>query len=221
MFIFAEEDLASSVNRRCRLEYHEDTCIKRNKLVYLPKTTGAILKNEILATAISLLREKGIKKLSQPEICKALKIRQSQLTYYFPHRSDLLQSIASQFSENVREKIASMSKKSTEEEIIQELIQIVTGPSSIRGFLGLLIEADQDQAEIREVFKTHMEEFEVILKKQLKEKFSSDQVKFLVIYLRGMGVGRLLSDKKISKNESKVLLKALQSIKSPKALKKE
>lgn len=52
------------------------------------------VKDSILIAGMTLLKEKGIAALTQPQVAKAAGVKQSHLTYYFPTRTDLLLGIA-------------------------------------------------------------------------------------------------------------------------------
>ena len=52
------------------------------------------IKEDILIAGSTLLREKGVTALTQPQIAQAANIKQSHLTYYFPKRTNLLLAIA-------------------------------------------------------------------------------------------------------------------------------
>jgi AcrR family transcriptional regulator len=166
------------------------------------------MKDSILMTAITILREKGIKKLSQPEICKTLNIRQSQLTYYFPRRADLIEAIVSQFTQQAEVRISSIDESKSHDAIIAELIHIITSERAIRGYLGLMTEADSD-TEVKLIIENHMMAFEKMLKKKLQSFFSKEQIRFILIYLRGLGITHFLSGGITKPKEIKESIKLL------------
>lgn len=169
------------------------------------------MRAKILFTAIKILREGGIKKLSQPEICAALGIRQSQLTYYFPRRHDLVEAIVDEFSAKSRERLDQMDEKAPLLDTLREIQQQMTRPGPVRAFLGLLVEADQDPL-IAKIIKKHMADFEEGLGKHLQKKLSKAQTLFLLDYLRGLGVSHFLKRKSDPETHLKTLLKALSAI---------
>ncbi len=62
-----------------------------------PPTAAGGVRDRILAAALALLRETGIQGLSQVQVARRARVRQSHLTYYFPRRHDLLAAVAVRF----------------------------------------------------------------------------------------------------------------------------
>lgn len=172
------------------------------------------MKEKILKTAIQVLREGGIKKLSQPEICSVLGIRQSQLTYYFPRRQDLIKAIVAEFSETARDRLNRLSSDADITTIINELEMQITKPGPIRGFLGLLIEGDQEPV-VAKIMLEHMREFEAALSLRLEKLLRPEEVRFLLEHLRGIGISRFVNPDYDSKKSMKMLCQ-LFSDQSPK-----
>lgn len=166
------------------------------------------MKDKILATAIEILREGGIKKLSQPEVCSILGIRQSQLTYYFPRRSDLIKAIVEDFTRNAKSRLGQLKSKTDIPGIIHALEDQMTRQGPMRGFLGLLIEADQEPGTA-EIVKEHMRELEETLIQLLSEVLSPAQTHFLIEHMRGIGLSRFLDPQFDSKTSIKLLIQTL------------
>lgn len=162
------------------------------------------MKERILKTAIQVLREGGIKKLSQPEICSVLGIRQSQLTYYFPRRQDLIKAIVAEFSETARDRLDRLNPDADIITIINELEMQITKPGPIRGFLGLLVEGDQEPV-VAKIMLEHMQEFEEALSLRLEKILRPEEVRFLLEHLRGIGVGRFVNSHYDSQKSIKML----------------
>lgn len=169
------------------------------------------MKDRILETAITLLREKGIKKLSQPEICRALGIRQSQLTYYFPRREDLIKAIVNAFTTSALSRLRQLPQQTEPAILLAELAQLITAPGPVRGFLGLLIEADQEPA-IAPIMREHMLSFAEALQQQLGNLWGPEQIQFLLLYLRGVAVSHFLNPNADISASLKPLLTALGSL---------
>lgn len=147
------------------------------------------MKDKILHAAIKILHEGGIKKLSQPEVCRILGIRQSQLTYYFPRRYDLIESIVAEFTKNAQASLDRIGQSGDSKTVIRLLEMQMTRPGPMRGFLGLLIEADQDST-VAKLMREHMKDFEDSLVERLNHIFSRAQTLFLLEHLRGIGLTR-------------------------------
>jgi AcrR family transcriptional regulator len=82
------------------------------------------IKEDILIAGSTLLREKGVTALTQPQIAQAANIKQSHLTYYFPKRANLLLAIAeftlSSLMENVAAQLAVKPQGKTLVDAIQK-----------------------------------------------------------------------------------------------------
>lgn len=64
------------------------------------------VKDNILQAGCTLLRERGVGALTQPQIAQAAGVKQSHLTYYFPTRTDLLVAVAEQVVSQTLDRIA-------------------------------------------------------------------------------------------------------------------
>lgn len=108
------------------------------------------IKDSILVAGMTLLKERGIAALTQPQVAKAAGIKQSHLTYYFPTRADLLLAIAEQtiaaMMENLAIRLAEKPQQATLTEAISEFMIAGMPP---RVIIGLIVAADADPA-IRE-----------------------------------------------------------------------
>lgn len=162
------------------------------------------MKEKILKTAIQVLREGGIKKLSQPEICSVLGIRQSQLTYYFPRRQDLIKAIVAEFSETARNRLDRLNPDANIATIISELEMQITKPGPMRGFIGLLVEGDQEPV-VAEIILEHMRKFEEALSLRLEKLLRPEEVRFLLEHLRGIGISSLVNPHYDSQKSIKML----------------
>jgi len=66
------------------------------------------MKDKILDKALELLNNKGIDNISTYDIAKALKIRQSNLTYYFPTKREMTNAIVKRMVEEVNSNLQSI-----------------------------------------------------------------------------------------------------------------
>lgn len=111
------------------------------------------IKEDILIAGSTLLREKGVTALTQPQIAKAANIKQSHLTYYFPKRTDLLLAIAefSIFSQ-IDSVAAQLKKKPQRGTLADAVSQIMINGFPPRVFIGLIVAADGDP-DIRKLLR--------------------------------------------------------------------
>src|SRR5947199_5578209 len=112
------------------------------------------LRARIVGAAVSLLREKGVKGLSQPRVARRAGIPQGHLTYYFPRKSDLLTAVARRFHDEIQGDIAALGARAlaggaTPAAVGIELLERLVGDDGrTRTLLGLLV-ASEDDAELR------------------------------------------------------------------------
>lgn len=115
---------------------------------------GSGVRERILDAAVELLREHGVKALTQPQVARAAGVLQGHLTYYFPRRTDLMLAVAQHGVEGIGRDmqafVASSPPASTDEALrdrIQAVVRALTKDRArTRMMLGLLIEADDDPA---------------------------------------------------------------------------
>jgi AcrR family transcriptional regulator len=111
------------------------------------------IKEDILIAGSTLLREKGVTALTQPQIAQAANIKQSHLTYYFPTRANLLLAIAeftlSTLMDNVAAQLAVKPQGKTLADAISKIMIDGLPP---RVILGLIVAADSDP-DIRKLLR--------------------------------------------------------------------
>lgn len=147
---------------------------------------GADLRQRIAETAAEILFHHGSKRLSQLEVAKALGIRQSHLTYYYPRRADLLAAVADHFLAHVAEEFAARSPAGAPSEaFVAELGRRMTVPGALRAFFGLLIEADEDDA-LRRPLSAHLEQLTAVVAAELGRPAADPDVRLFVTALRGL-----------------------------------
>jgi len=107
------------------------------------------VRDSVLVAGVTLLKEKGIAALTQPQVAKAAGIKQSHLTYYFPTRADLLLGIAEAVIGAAMENIASrLEKKPRHATLAATVAEVMTAGVPTRVIIGLIVAADADP-EIR------------------------------------------------------------------------
>ena len=125
-------------------------------MVYLPIFTAIDVRTSILESALTLLADHGVSKLTQPGVARAAGIRQSHLTYYFPTRADLLKATALYSIESM---IGMLSRRALDGKLSPELLtqiasEMVGDKRRARVVLGLVVTSDED----REI-KTFLRDF--------------------------------------------------------------
>lgn len=103
------------------------------------------IKQGILIAGSTLLREKGVSALTQPQIAQAAGIKQSHLTYYFPKRANLLLAIAEFTLHGLMDRIAAQLRESPREKTLADgLARVLIDGLPPRVLLGLIVAADSD-----------------------------------------------------------------------------
>ncbi len=108
---------------------------------------GASVRERILAAAVALLHEGGLKGWSQVQVARRAKVRQSHITYYFPKRRDLLDALAQQVTEGMALALRRMLESSKEGDVLpglRRLARDIAAPEHMRMLTGLILEADHD-----------------------------------------------------------------------------
>lgn len=120
------------------------------------RDTAIDVRTSILESALTLLADHGVSKLTQPGVARAAGIRQSHLTYYFPTRADLLKATALYSIESM---IGMLSRRALDGKLSPELLtqiasEMVGDKRRARVVLGLVVTSDED----REI-KTFLRDF--------------------------------------------------------------
>jgi len=111
------------------------------------------IKEDILIAGSTLLREKGVAALTQPQIAQAANIKQSHLTYYFPKRTNLLLAIAEFTLSGLMENVAlQLQAKPQGKTLADAIAQIMIEGLPPRVLLGLIVAADTDP-DIRKLLR--------------------------------------------------------------------
>ena len=108
------------------------------------------VKDSILIAGMTLLKEKGIAALTQPQVAKAAGVKQSHLTYYFPTRTDLLLGIAENtITRAMADVSARLSEKPESATLVATLSEVMIAGLPPRVVIGLIVAADAEP-EIRQ-----------------------------------------------------------------------
>jgi len=143
-------------------------------LVALPnidysKITPMGIKEDILGAGESLLREKGVAALTQPQVAKAAGIKQSHLTYYFPTRADLLLGIAEESIRSTMKNLASRLGDNPKHATLADTVaRVMISGLPPRVMLGLIVAADTDpdiRKSLRKLLKYAREQMQGLLTK--------------------------------------------------------
>ncbi|HEX6536840.1 MAG TPA: TetR family transcriptional regulator [Gemmatimonadaceae bacterium] len=115
-----------------------------------PRETAGGIRERILNAALAILREEGIQALSQVQVARRARVRQSHLTYYFPKRHDLLAAVAERFigglvhgTETAAAEAAATGANDAGA-MLERMAAAIADPGHMRMFAGVIVEADGD-----------------------------------------------------------------------------
>ena len=115
----------------------------------MPSTTDAPpdVRSCILASALKVLRTKGVRAFTQTAVAEEAEVRQSHLTYYFPTRAGLLEATAERVLDEVTADIAELARTVPNWGIgplLTALTRRMTATEHMRMFVAMIAEADRD-----------------------------------------------------------------------------
>lgn len=107
------------------------------------------VRDSILNAGMTLLKERGIAALTQPQVARAAGIKQSHLTYYFPTRAKLLLGVAeASISATLANLSARLEQKPQRATLAATTAGVMVAGVPPRVIIGLIVAADADP-EIR------------------------------------------------------------------------
>jgi AcrR family transcriptional regulator len=111
------------------------------------------VRDRLLDAALAVLRDGGVRQLTQPRVAERAGVRQSHLTYYFPTRHDLLEAAADRFVTGVADGIDRAARDAARGgeaaalgPVLATLAGAVVDRAHMRMFIGVSVEADGDPA---------------------------------------------------------------------------
>lgn len=106
------------------------------------------IRERLLMAAVTLVREHGLPKLTQPRVAKAAGVSQSHLTYYFPTRADLVHAVLERAAERQRTGVeaAVAAADGGVESLARQLAQTLSRPENTRVLVSFVLAADADPA---------------------------------------------------------------------------
>ena len=109
-------------------------------------------RQDIIDSAIAILREMGYSGLTQPRVAKALDMRQSHITYYFPTRLDLLKAVARVAIDRQLSGFDMLIASAPQGQIGARIAALISRKENTRVLLALVQGADQEP-ELRILFR--------------------------------------------------------------------
>lgn len=146
-------------------------------------------RQRILDAALKVLSKEGVSALTQTRVATAAGLRQSHLTYYFPHKTDLLAAtLEASHAQAHRRKRDSTGSDADPVETVRALM---FDRNKMRFFLSVVAQAS-DQADIRATLAAHARSVAEQLAPLFGRTADDPDVIAFVDMLRGMGLRLLL-----------------------------
>jgi AcrR family transcriptional regulator len=148
------------------------------------------VRERILDAAMTALREAGIQGLSQVQVARRAKVRQSHLTYYFPRRHDLIEAVAQRFIDGLDRHIVAMAAGTAPGDLgalLQRLAAAIADHGHMRMFTGVIVEADGDP-ELRASLVRVTRRLQAALAERLGGEDAMERAGLLLASLWGLGL---------------------------------
>jgi DNA-binding transcriptional regulator YbjK len=149
------------------------------------------LRQRILDAALDMVERQGIKALTQPRLAKALGLRQSHLTYYFPRKADLVVALLRTSHERACKEMSAQGGAGSFDAIMRMLEGLIFDRNRMRFFLGIIHEASEDP-ELRIVLAAHARGLAELVAPHFGRAADDPDVLAFIDLLRGLGLRMLL-----------------------------
>jgi AcrR family transcriptional regulator len=181
------------------------------------------IKEDILSAGSTLLREKGVTALTQPQIAQAANIKQSHLTYYFPTRANLLLAIAEFTIFSAMDNVAvQLQAKPQGKTLADAVSKVMIDGFPPRVFIGLIVAADSDP-DIRKLLRKLIRHVRAAMQHLLQEAgiaADDDAARLFHATVIGLAVMHLARLNKESANEVRDGVTTLIRVLTPKPAKR-
>jgi AcrR family transcriptional regulator len=153
-----------------------------------PDQSGGI-RERVLNAAVAILREEGIQGLSQVQVARRARVRQSHLTYYFPRRHDLVEAVAVQFIDGILGGLQEAAGAAAEvpRAMLQRIADAIADQAHMRMFIGVIVESDGDP-ELRSIVVRQTLRLRSMLAQLVGGKDAQDRAALVLASLWGLGL---------------------------------
>lgn len=171
------------------------------------------LRERIILAALDLLAQGGLKRLAQTQVANAVGIPQGHLTYYFPHKIDLMVAVARRAFEQIADIIdeSGLAGQRLPESMRQRLIDFIVGlirdGGRTRMMLALFVAAEEVPA-LRQLVKAHASGVRTTLAQAIGIDPDSAEADVALAILWGLGLQHYIDEERRSEQEHKAILRA-------------
>jgi AcrR family transcriptional regulator len=150
---------------------------------------GAGVRERILNAAMAILGEAGLQGLSQVQVARMAGVRQSHLTYYFPKRHDLLEAVATRFTDGLVRQLEQVAGAAAGDPSagLRRVAKAIVDPAHMRMFTGVIVEADGDP-ELRAILVRQTRRLQSTLAALLGGDEAMDRAALALATLWGLGL---------------------------------
>lgn len=149
------------------------------------------IRERILAAAMTALQEDGIKGLSQVQIARRAKVRQSHLTYYFSKRQELIEAVANRFLEGLAhafdEAVTGSAAAGGRPALLEHLSAVLVDRGHMRMFMAMILEADDDP-KVRAILVRTTHGLQTMLADALGGDDAEERASIVLASLWGLGL---------------------------------
>jgi AcrR family transcriptional regulator len=151
------------------------------------------VRERILDAAMLILRESGLKRLTQVAVAERAGVRQSHLTYYFPTRDDLLEAVVGSAVGAMACAIGAAVESGGAESgtWLERLVDSVAELEHMRMFVGMIVEADVD-VSIRALMVEATVRMEAVVAKGLGGAGAEERARRVLAAAWGIGLYRFV-----------------------------
>jgi AcrR family transcriptional regulator len=149
------------------------------------------IRERILAAALLILREDGVQGLSQVQVARRAKVRQSHLTYYFAKRHDLIEAVATRILEGIAHDFdhAAIAGAAAGDasSLLGRLAAAIVDREHMRMFTAIIVEADGDP-KVRAILVRLTLRLQAMLASALGGSDAAERAEIVLANLWGLGL---------------------------------
>ncbi len=152
------------------------------------------VRERILDAAVAVLRESGLQGLLQVPVSAKAGVRQSHLTYYFPTRQDLLETVIARVVDGIANAVRGAIKDAEAPghgALVKRLAAAVADPEHMRMFVAAIVEADGDPA-LRTMLVGATRQLEAVLAEALGGADARERARLVLAAVWGLGLYQFL-----------------------------
>ncbi len=179
------------------------------------KAKDEAIPDRLLAAALRVLGRYGLGRLTQTQVAKEAGVRQSHLTYYFPHRADLIAAVARHHLLSVGEDVTRVIASTPTEDVPRALAELTAGlvknRRRTRILVGLLVASEGDRS-LRKQLVEGVLAVRSVVEQVLGLPERHPHAALLEAVLLGLGVQHLLFEGHPREADTDALLSALAEL---------